>query len=369
MTANKKVIHILNTLLPSGAEMMLYNSAELWVGYDKYILATQGDVGEFAAALKQAGYTIEHIYNKSAFKQYWNVYRYLAGMKYDVIHIHRESKSYLYALVARLACPRAKIVRTVHNVFKTTGLETARHILTRRFERMLGVKYVAIGPSVYENEAQELKNPCSIIHNWCDERYEFIPESTHSACKKELGIAKDEICFLSVGNCNDTKNHKIIIEALSKINPCVDIKWKYIHVGSGALTNEEIELCQSYHIEKNVVFLGRVQPDLYLKACDLFLMPSKYEGVGISALEALSCGIPVLLTDVPGLRDFKRVKSDSNQIYYAEPQVDSFVLKLTGIIGIFKTGELLNHEEQSKAFHDAYNKKKSVQEYLKIYEH
>ncbi|MCO7177100.1 glycosyltransferase [Sporolactobacillus kofuensis] len=363
-----RVIHVLNCLLPSGAEMMLYDSADLWKDYEKYVLATFQNRGEFADKLETVGYSAVHIYNRSKIKKFIKTFIYFNKMEFDVIHIHREGNSYLYALTAKLACPKAKIIRTVHNVFKYNRFERKKYIFTRWLERKLGVKYIAIGESVYKNELNLLKNPCKIINNWCDEsRFNFIDPLRHAYAREKLKINNDIFCIVSVGNCSNIKNHKLIIEALGTLNKKRIHKFVYYHIGQGSITEDEVELSNEYGLNGQILFLGRVQPDLYLEACDLFVMPSLYEGVSIAALEALRSGIPALFTDVPGLRDFKDCVLEETEIHYSNIELNPFVKKLNELYIKFSQGDLINKKTQSRQISSKYNMKKSVREYLEVY--
>jgi len=66
---NKKLVvcHILNELLPSGAETMLVNSASEWTNCELHVVGTQKELGSYCVQFEKAGYTVHHIYNDSFF--------------------------------------------------------------------------------------------------------------------------------------------------------------------------------------------------------------------------------------------------------------------------------------------------------------
>lgn len=78
----------------------------------------------------------------------------------------------------------------------------------------------------------------------------------------------------------------------------------YLHLGHGNQENEEKEYALQNEIENRVKFYGFSDPVKYLQASDLFVMPSTYEGFGISGIEGLATGIKTIFTDVAGLHDF-----------------------------------------------------------------
>lgn len=107
---------------------------------------------------------------------------------------------------------------------------------------------------------------------------------------------------MSVGELNENKNHRAIIEAMHILK---DGDIKYYIVGQGALCEELQRFVDSYGLGGQVSFLGyRADiPDL-LKAADIFCFPSKREGLGLAAIEAMACGLPLLTSNVHGINDY-----------------------------------------------------------------
>lgn len=367
----KKVAHILNELIPSGAEKMLYDSNKLWDGLEEYILATQKEEGDYAKQLRDAGYLVVHIYNKNFLKQHIAIYNFFKQEKIDIVHIHRESQSLFYTIDAKLAGIK-KIVRTVHSTFLFSGLLRMRRIVTRFLERRLGSIYVAIGESVRDNEQRRFYNPCKkMIFNWCDSSFQFVSDAEKKRNKHEKYGEQDTFVIATVGNCYAIKNHKLIIEALGKLLENKEVLEKtsqqiqYIHIGSGDLEDEEKKYVKYLGIEKNVKFMGRRNPQDILAMTDVYVMLSSYEGCGIAALEALQTGVNVLLSDVVGLRDFKKLNSDN--LHYVELNVEKVMDEIYALYKQYLLGELKNSEMQSLHVKEMYDMDKSVKKYREIY--
>lgn len=87
--------------------------------------------------------------------------------------------------------------------------------------------------------------------------------------------------------------------------------------------------------------------------------------MGISALEAMFCGIPCLLTNVVGLRDFKEL--NSKDIYYSELEQGNFTENLELLYEKFQSNKLKNSKTLSELAHEKYNRQNSVNKYLQIY--
>lgn len=118
------------------------------------------------------------------------------------------------------------------------------------------------------------------------------------AKRSELGIPEDAKLLISVGEVSKRKNHKVILEALAKIE---DTNVHYMVVGEGPLKDE----LQKYAIEKKIAgrvhFLGYRKDiaELY-KISDVCCFPSIHEGLPVALMEAMACGLPVVCSKIRG---------------------------------------------------------------------
>lgn len=360
----KKVLHILNSLLPSGAETMLNAAAPYWnSNIEIHILATKENLGEYGFELEKSGYIIHHISRQSYLQQHKAVTEFIKKNKFDVVHIHRQEQALSYALDALFGGVKC-IVRTVHNVFQFKGLILVRELITRQIACLIGVKHIAISKSVYENEKSHFFVNCRIINNWFNEKkFLFTDLSTKNNARAQLNIGEDKYCIISVGNCTSVKNHMTILKALKNIKDYQDISnVLYLHVGKGIQENEELEFINNNNLRENVMYVGFQDPLVYLQAADLFIMPSVYEGVGISALEAMATGLPCLLTSVYGLKDFEQYEFENME--YSVLDDKSIEVSLSRAILNKKSG---NSKAQSEMVLRYYGIHQGVNEYQEVY--
>lgn len=354
-----KILHILNALLPSGAETMLKAAAKYWDSNDEHhILATASEIGHYAEELRKAGYLVHHINCEDKIKWLAKIKKFIREEKFDVVHVHRESKALYFEMAAYAGGARC-VLRTIHNIFEFTGFLRLRRIVTRQIACLIGVKHVAIGESVRENEKKRFFVNCATVNNWYDDsKFTFTDEIVKKEAKEKLKINDNQKCIVSVGNCSDVKNHLLILDVLKQIKE-MDIV--YLHVGEGNLTAAEKEFVAINGI-KRVGFLGYQDPLLCLQASDVYLMPSKYEGFSISALEAIATGMPCLLTEVPGLRDLAR--SGFENVVYCKLDVSDMYDKL---IALLTDEDLHNSREQSELTRSIYGVEQGVAGYQRLY--
>lgn len=146
--------------------------------------------------------------------------------------------------------------------------------------------------------------------------------------RNELGIAKDDFLIVSVGELQLRKNHQIIIRAISKLK---EKRIKYIICGNGELKEKLQKLVNDCGLSDQVFFLGHRYdiPEILLSA-DLFAHPSQREGLGIATLEAMSVGLPVVTSDVQGIKDY--VINGKNGYSFAPNDINNFVKAIERIM-------------------------------------
>ena len=120
-----------------------------------------------------------------------------------------------------------------------------------------------------------------------------------SDLKKELGIKKNDVVVLSIGELNKNKNHRIVIETIKQLNmPNV----KYLICGRGPRDEEYKNLIEELNLCDQVKLLGyRKDIPKILSLTDIYVMPSFREGLGMACLEAMCFKIPCIVSNIRGL--------------------------------------------------------------------
>jgi glycosyltransferase involved in cell wall biosynthesis len=361
-----RILHILDELKPSGAEAMLHAAAMYWQrrGVEGDILATGTTVGAYASTLEKAGYRIHHLPFSQSYEFVRDVYRFLKRQRYDAVHIHSEKGNFWYAATAFLSGHRP-IVRTVHNVFPFHSvLRMERYLQRWIMRKILGVKMVTISQSVKDVEWATFFNRSTLIPNWFDSNKLKPPsEEERLRARTRLGISEDSVVFTSVGGCWSYKNHSSIIEAAAGLPNNVPLV--YLHVGQEAKDYPERRLAEGNGASNRIYFLGIV-PDIVpiLHASDVYVMPSFYEGFGVAAVEAMGAGLPAILSDVPGLRDFRDIFED---ICWVEPTPQSITKAMRRFIDMPQSSRREIGLELSACAHEYFTMEKGAGSYAKLY--
>lgn len=137
-------------------------------------------------------------------------------------------------------------------------------------------------------------------------RFDF-KNSIREQKREELGFSHDDIVILSVGELNDNKNHRIIIDALGNLvfsNSTIYNHIHYVIAGKGELLEDLQKLAELKGIQKQIHLLGfRTDVAELLQAADIFALPSKREGLNVSLMEAIVSGKYCLASDIRGNQD------------------------------------------------------------------
>ena len=317
-----RVIHILNSIEYSGAEIMLYQAADTFTKHhiETTLLACYPNHGQFEQPMRDAGYQIDHIGDVRPLTLLSNFYQYFKSNRFDVVHIHNETYYVWKVMLLRLT-GHNNIVRTFHNNWEFTGWLRIKRTLHRKIATWLGVKNHAIGTAVQVNEEKTFLNKSIIINNWIKPNAGLLTnkEEINQLKRRELGIDPDAFVLISVGGCSYIKNHAFIFNLLQ---PLITrgLKLCYVHAGTGNDEADEKVLAQKLGVDSQVIFTGNRKdiPELLLMA-DIYLMPSLFEGLSIALLEAMYYNGLVLVSDAPGLSNVIVDQQTGYVIDTAEP--------------------------------------------------
>ncbi len=147
--------------------------------------------------------------------------------------------------------------------------------------------------------------------------------------RKQLGLRKEDIVLLSVGELSKRKNHRMVLEALSRIQ---GTQIRYVICGRGdreqALKNEAAHR----GLSEKVIFAGyRSDVEEFYQMADLFVFPSIQEGLPVALMEAMASGIPCLASDIRGNTDLLASMADTCLFPLDKPKI--FLEKMEALIG------------------------------------
>jgi len=225
----------------------------------------------------------------------------------DVLHV-RGLSMLLDSLLAARLCGDVRVAFSFHGFEKSARrLGSLRRRLYRAAVTRCDDRW-AVSATAADAIAQELRLPAEIFNvvtNGVDTQ-RWAPSKDRAAVRRRLGLPADRTVILSVGNLKPVKGHHVLLEAVGSLGYYAG-RTTFVVVGGDYMdgrlqqwTDERLGGC-------DVRFVGQ-QGDVlpWYQAADVFVLPSKWEGLSNALLEAMACGLPVIATDVGGNRDVIR---------------------------------------------------------------
>ena len=163
-----------------------------------------------------------------------------------------------------------------------------------------------------------------------------------------LGIPSCALVIGSIGRVSLQKDPQTLYRSFEAFCRRVEGASLYLlHVGGGELEalKELAELARQLGIEAKIIRPDyRDDPEIFYRAMDAFCLTSLYEGLPFTGLEALASGLPLILTDAPGLRSFGNTKYGFNGVYYGNVN-DPDSLSGAMLAWYQQRDQALNHRE------------------------
>ncbi|WP_432459151.1 glycosyltransferase family 4 protein [Agarivorans sp. QJM3NY_25] len=227
----------------------------------------------------------------------YHIYKLVRREKYDVVHTHSSKTGFVGRIASKLAGSK-KIIHTVHgfsfpaaNSFSAKLCFFIMEWLAKFFTDQLIVlnnadREIAIYKLGYNNKAVK------VVPNGVDVDL-FSPADKTS----------NEFRIVMVGRLWKQKNPMCLLRAFKKVVE-IDSSITLDFVGDGDLRHEMLSFIENNNLSRNVKIVGW-KDDVFnlLNSYDLFVLPSLWEGMPLAILEAQSCGLPTVVSDIAGNRD------------------------------------------------------------------
>lgn len=296
----------------------------LKIGYDVDVACNFGygstcsdeKIVELKAKLKEKGIRCFQIdFTRSVMnlfqdgKAYKQVRKLVENNKYDLIHCHSPIGGVIGRIVAHKT--NTKVIYTAHGFHFYEGGPKKNWFIYYPIEKALS-KWTDVLITINKEDYNRAKK------KFFAKETRYIPgvgvdvekfemglknkQQNKKIKRAELGVSDNDFVLLSVGELQDRKNQRVVIEALHMLNNPNIYYWA---VGKGELFPEYLEMIKKYGLEKNVFLLGfRTDIMELCNAADCFVHPSVREGLGIAPLEAMAGGLPLISSYVNGIKDY-----------------------------------------------------------------
>jgi len=297
-----RILHIMDSLNIGGLEngvVNLINSLDN--AKFRHVVCCLRDIGPMAGRLRRKDTKIICLNNLS--RNYFiplTLMRLIKGFEPDIIHTRNWGT--IDGILAAKLTGRRRVIHGEHGreFFDLTGSNWKRNLLRRGLGRWVNY-FVAVSDEIrlwLVNEVGLDKKKVVTIYNGVDTE-KFCPPADKGKMKQSLGIDPDTFIIGTVGRLDRVKNYQMLLKAML-LQKGFDFPCKLLFIGEGP-DRASLEEFTGKNRLRNVEFLGEKQNvSDYLKAFDLFVLPSLAEGMSNTILEAIASGLPVVATRVGG---------------------------------------------------------------------
>jgi len=246
-----------------------------------------------------------------------NSYPYLKTQKYDYFLIHKPMDFFTTYFMKKLN-PNLKVI------FISGGEDFYG------FDKFFS-KYVNYMFAVSKNNKKIIENrykrKVKILYNGVNIKLFRIDKTSRDKLRKKFHLENKKV-LISIGRIVGWKGFQLVIKALKDLKD-----FYYVVIGEGEYLQTLKNLAKELNVENRVLFLGNIDNKVlykYLNIGDIFVQPSiGHEAFGITIIEAMACGLPVIASKNGGIVDI--IKDGENGYLFEINNIDELKQKILTI--------------------------------------
>lgn len=286
----------------------------------------------------------------------WRLSRLMNG--YDVVHVHLFPTQYWGAMAKWIFGFRGLLITTEHSTFNVR----CKYRLTTWLDRLMYKAYDAIigvsePTTAFMRRRVRGRIPVYTIENGVN--LERVTQGSRSRAELLPDLPEDAFVVMQVGRFRPEKNQECTIRALAQLPSDVH----GVFIGEGPCMSRCRQLVQELGLTQRVHFLGyRADAAACLDVADVVVLPSLWESFGLSALEAMARGIPVLASNVEGL---SHVVSHPDLLFETN-NASELAKKIVTLRNHFEYQKTMSEYCHSRAY--SFDINQAVEKHLSLYE-
>ena len=338
-----KILYLITQSSWGGAQKYVFELAQALQNENEIVVACGGK-GELAEKLKQENikiislkYLKRDISFYSDIKAYFEIKKMLKSEKPDIAHLNSSKAGILGSFAARKL--PIKVIYTVHGAVFTAAFNKMYRMIFKFLEKWTA-KYKDKIIIVSENDkrlwlANKLCNKEKLVTiyngiNLKEEENFLAKEKALMFLTKQFDDLNGKRVIGSIANFYAEKNIFFLISSFKKlIQEKEDLM--LVIIGDGR-ERKKIEICiQEKELQGRVLLLGFIEnASQYLKAFDIFVLPSKKEGFPFVLLEAFLAKVPIIASDVGGIPEM--VTDEKTGLLFEVNNEDKFIMQIKKLL-------------------------------------
>jgi glycosyltransferase involved in cell wall biosynthesis len=243
------------------------------------------------------------------YETFWRHPRAVSDLEADVFHIIDQCDGHIAYWLKRKG---KTVVITCHDLVQFVYPEILRDQSRIPAVSMAMWRYSVQGINhcdhviaVSTNTAQDVtkflnisSEKITVVPNGVEPHYRVLKRADIMALRQQYAPSSDTICLLNVGSTHHRKNILVVLKALQQLkhqglSVCL---WRT----GGKFTPEQQDFIQQHQLERQIIHFGNPDKETLTKiynAADILIAPSTYEGFGLTIVEAMACGLPVITSN------------------------------------------------------------------------
>lgn len=296
------ILHVVNAADRGGSETMAMNiyrnidRNEIQFGFTNHT----GRKAAYDDEIEEMG---GHIFHLPKFKGY-NYLKYARAWRelfrnhpeYKIIHIHNYN---IAGIITRIARQENIPVRITHSHSTRLNMPWQKKIVFHFLHASMmknSTHFFSCG--VNAGKFMFGKHYFMVVPNGLDTNLFLFNKNIRRKLRQQLALKGTETVYGHVGSFRTPKNHSYLIKIFNEIHKR-DTTARLVLIGSGELLNLIQQQVSQLGLNEHVIFLGQQSNvNQWLSAFDVFLMPSLWEGLPVSVIEAQCSGLPCVISDV-----------------------------------------------------------------------
>lgn len=191
---------------------------------------------------------------------------------------------------------RPTLVWSFHGFPDIAPMPWRRRILSRGLARFTDHAVAVCRDSAdrFADQAGLLRSRFEVLYNGVD-CARFSPSEDKAAVRRRLGLPEEPLLVLTAASLTPIKNHELLVAAVALLRRRLSRDVRFLLLGEGALRPDIETQIGRLGLEDVLSLPGASDQVLdYLQAADVFVLPSRLEGMSNAILEAMACGLPVI---------------------------------------------------------------------------
>lgn len=318
--------------------------------YDQYLLSQVSEKAKVILLNRKPG--------SGKIKYIIDFCKFIKINKIDIVHCQCIN-SVKFSLLSKIINRKIKLIHTVHD----TKIYSKLKKIDIAIDKIFVNKIIAISNAV-KNEIlfrNVNKKSVEVVYNAID----LVKFSQNINISDNKG-------YITIGNVArlipEKKGQDVLIKAIAIL------KNKYPNIrcmlaGNPPVGREDIfddlnELVNSLDVKENIIMLGNINDvPKFLQEIDIFVMPSRYDGFGISLIEAMSMGLPCIASNIDGPKEI--LKDEKLGLLF---ETENYIDLADKIEGIINKDYMLNQNEIQQYIKENYGIQSMVRKLITIYE-